>query len=88
MLQRILTTSHALYCARQAIEVHVPSLHLYSQFVKSLTVKINDKTLYEFVEPEGTTGTRKIGKGSFALQAHDPKSVVRYKNIMVKALPD
>ena len=39
------------------------------------------ETLYEFVEPEGVTGTRKLGKGSFALQGHDPKSVVRYKNI-------
>jgi hypothetical protein len=34
------------------------------------------------------TGGRKLGKGSFAIQAHDPKSVARYKNIMVKALPD
>lgn len=55
---------------------------------KHVTVKINDKTLYEYVEPEGTTGNRRLGKGSFAIQAHDPKSVARYKNIMVKALPD
>jgi|SRR5579863_1214437 len=55
---------------------------------KQITVKINDKTLFEYVEPEGVTGTRKLGKGSFAIQAHDPKSVVYYKNIMVKPLPD
>lgn len=55
---------------------------------KNVTVKINDKTLYEYVEPEGVTGSRKLGKGSFAIQAHDPKSVARYKNIMVKPLPD
>ncbi|MGQ0637137.1 MAG: 3-keto-disaccharide hydrolase [Planctomycetaceae bacterium] len=55
---------------------------------KSLTVKINDKTLYEFVEPEGVTGPRKFGKGSFALQGHDPKSKVLWKNIRVKRLPD
>ncbi|MFN0054944.1 MAG: DUF1080 domain-containing protein [Planctomycetales bacterium] len=55
---------------------------------KQITVKINDKTLYEYVEPEGVTGTRRLSKGSFAIQAHDPKSVARYKNIMVKVLPD
>ncbi len=55
---------------------------------KKITVRINDKVLYEYVEPEGVTGLRKLSKGSFAIQAHDPKSVARYKNIMVKPLPD
>jgi hypothetical protein len=27
-----------------------------------------------------------LDKGTFALQAHDPKSTVRYKNIRVKRL--
>lgn len=54
-----------------------------------VVVKINDTTLYEYVEPEGVTGpTNKLGKGSFAIQAHDPKSVVRYKNIQVRSLAD
>jgi hypothetical protein len=56
---------------------------------KQVVVKINDKTLYEYVEPDGITGpTNKLDKGSFAIQAHDPKSQARYKNIMVKPLPD
>jgi hypothetical protein len=55
---------------------------------KQITVRINDKVLYEYVEPEGVTSTHKLSKGSFAIQAHDPKSVARYKNIMVKPLPD
>lgn len=55
---------------------------------KNLTVKINDKPLYEYVEPAGVTGPHKLGQGSLALQAHDPKSVARYKNAMVKVLPD
>lgn len=55
---------------------------------RQITVKINDKTLFEYVEPDGVTGTRKLSKGSFAIQAHDPKSVVYYKNIMVRPLPD
>jgi hypothetical protein len=56
---------------------------------KQVIVKINDKTLFEYVEPPGVVGpTNKIDKGSFAIQAHDPKSQARYKNIMVKPLPD
>lgn len=55
---------------------------------KNIVVKINGKTVLDYTEPEGVTGTRKLSKGSFALQGHDPKSVVRYKNIMVKPLPD
>jgi hypothetical protein len=55
---------------------------------KQVTVKINDKTIYEFVEPDGVTGTRKLGKGSFAIQSHDPKSLSKFRNIRVKPLPD
>jgi hypothetical protein len=55
-----------------------------------ITVKIDGKTVVDYTEPEGTKPgkdfTRKIDEGTFALQAHDPKSVVRYKNIRVKRL--
>jgi len=55
---------------------------------KHVTTKVNDKVLFEYVEPEGVTGTRRLGKGSFALQGHDPKSVVYFKNIRVRPLAD
>jgi hypothetical protein len=55
-----------------------------------VTVKINDVIVLEYNEPPGAqpgkTFTRKLDEGTFALQAHDPKSVVRYKNIRVKRL--
>ncbi len=58
----------------------------------SVTVKIDGKTVVQYNEPPGAqAGTgfaRKFDEGTFALQAHDPKSVVRYKNIRVKRLPD
>lgn len=54
---------------------------------KAVTVLINGKVLFEFVEPEGVAGTRKLSSGTFALQAHDPGSEVHYKNIRVKRLP-
>jgi hypothetical protein len=55
-----------------------------------VTVKINDVIVLEYTEPAGAqpgkSFTRKLDAGTFALQAHDPKSVVRYKNIRVKRL--
>jgi hypothetical protein len=55
-----------------------------------VTVKINDVIVLEYTEPPGARPgsdfTRKLDAGIFALQAHDPKSVVRYKNIRVKRL--
>jgi len=54
---------------------------------KRITVKVDDRTLFEFVEPDGVTGTRKLSNGTFALQAHDPGSVVYFKNLRVKRLP-
>ncbi len=55
---------------------------------KHVVIKINGKTVVDYTEPPGKKGTVKLGKGSFALQAHDPKSVVYYRNLMVKPLPD
>lgn len=55
-----------------------------------VTVKVDGKTVVEYNEPAdkkaGSDFTRKLDEGTFALQAHDPKSVVRYKNIRVKRL--
>jgi hypothetical protein len=50
-----------------------------------ITVKVDGKTINEYTVPaEGG----KLSTGTFALQAHDPKSKVYYKDIMVKVLPD
>ena len=52
---------------------------------KKITVKINNKIINEYTEPaEGG----KLSSGTFALQGHDPKSKVFYKDVMVKPLPD
>ena len=54
---------------------------------KTIVTKVNGKIVVEYVEPDGVTGTRKLGQGSFAIQAHDPMSVVKYRKLMVKELP-
>jgi hypothetical protein len=55
-----------------------------------VTVKIDGKTVLEYNEPPGTQAgkdfARKIDSGTFAFQAHDPNSVIHYKNIRVKRL--
>lgn len=58
----------------------------------TITVEIDGKRVMQYIEPAGTQAgvpyERKLGQGTFALQAHDPKSVVRYRNIRVKRLPN
>lgn len=49
-------------------------------------VKIDDKVVVDYSEPEGATGDVKLSEGTFALQAHDPGSTVMYRNIRVKRL--
>jgi len=56
----------------------------------TVQVRIDGKLVVEYKEPPGTQPgkdfMRKLSEGTFAFQAHDPKSVVRYKNVRVKRL--
>ena len=59
---------------------------------KHVITKINGQAITDWTEPDGAVApeghpARLISSGTFALQAHDPKSVVYYKDIMVKPLP-
>jgi hypothetical protein len=54
---------------------------------QNVVVKVNGKIVIDYTEPEGATSERRIGKGYFALQQHDPGSSVRFRNLKVKALP-
>ncbi len=56
----------------------------------TVTVLIDGLKVLQYNEPPGAQAgkdfERKLNEGTFALQAHDPGSVVRYKNIRVKRL--
>lgn len=54
---------------------------------KRITVSVDGKVLFELVEPDGVTGTRRLSHGTFALQAHDPGSEVHFRDLRVKRLP-
>jgi 3-keto-disaccharide hydrolase len=60
---------------------------------KTIQTFINDQLVCEYAEadhpwrPKDKLG-RLLGSGTFALQAHDPGSVVKYRDIKVKILPN
>ena len=57
---------------------------------RSVTVLINGQRLFEYTEPAGAQAggdfTRKLNEGTFALQGHDPDSIIRYRKIQGKSL--
>ncbi len=55
-------------------------------------IKIDEKTTVDWTQPEDYTPPRgmlgrMIGEGTIALQGHDPRSVIYYKNILVRVPP-
>ena len=56
----------------------------------NVLVMVDGKKILEYNEPPGSQSgnrfERKLGEGTFALQGHDPKSTIRYRNIRVKRL--
>lgn len=62
---------------------------------KHIVIQINGKTTVDWNEPADwdpkkslkNMDGRKLSAGTFALQAHDPKSTTYYKDLYVRALP-
>jgi Domain of Unknown Function (DUF1080) len=87
----------SLYGIQDVKEVFVKDNEWFTEYIKvegkRVIVKLNDKTVVDYTEPDnvqraaGNEG-RILKSGTFALQGHDPKSKVYYKNIKVKVLPD
>jgi len=58
---------------------------------KRIVLKVNGKTTVDYTEPEkverpADMAGRVLSHGTIALQCHDPKSVVRFRNIRIKPL--
>lgn len=87
----------SLYAVEDVKEVYVKDDVWYTEYIKvegkHVIIKLNEKTVVDYTEPadvkrpEEMAG-RLISNGTFALQGHDPKSQVYFKNIFVKPLPD
>lgn len=55
-----------------------------------VTIRINDKIINEYTESDSVSQSnsrKKLSSGTVALQGHDPKSIVYFKDIMIRPLP-
>ncbi len=86
----------SLYSIQDVIENYAKDNEWYTEYVKvegkRIIIKINDTVVVDYTEPEhpkreGNGVYRVLKSGTFALQGHDPGSIVFYKGIMVKPLP-
>lgn len=85
----------SLYGVNNVADPGVKDNEWYTQEIivkdKNIKLIVNGKTLVDYTEKEGQepydkTFERLIGEGTFALQAHDPKSVCYFRNLRVKKL--
>lgn len=85
-----------LYDIKDTREVYVKDDEWYTEYIrvegKHVIVKINDIVVTDWTQPDDFVPVkghpnRFIATGTFAIQAHDPKSIVFFKDIMVKPLP-
>jgi hypothetical protein len=86
----------SLYAIDDVKEVYVKDNEWYTEYIKvqdkRITVKINDRIVVDYTEPEGVEkqegrAEKRLSTGTFALQGHDPNSKVYFKDVMVKPLP-
>jgi hypothetical protein len=81
----------SIYNTKKLLETPAEDNKWWTQHIivqgNKITVKIDGETVLEYEEPADKEGTVKLSEGLFALQAHDPQSVVRFRNLMAKPLP-
>lgn len=87
----------SLYGIQDIKETYVKDNEWYTEYIKvqgkRIVIKINNKTVVDYTEPDNVQRSqgdslRILSTGTFALQGHDPKSKVYFKDIFVKVLPD
>ena len=87
----------SLYDIMDVKETYAKDNEWYTEYIKvegkHITIKINDKVVVDYEESDtdkrAVNGKgRMLSSGTFALQAHDPESVVLYKDIKVKPLTE
>jgi len=87
--------SGSLYGIDDVREVYVKDNEWYTEHIivqdKKVTIKINDKTVVEYTEPDGVENMegrkeKRLSSGTIALQGHDPRSKVYYKEVLIKPL--
>ena len=88
--------SSSLYAVKNVADPGIKDDEWYTQHIivkgRRIILKINDTVMVDYEEPKDKTAEsknyeRRLDQGTFAFQAHDPKSKVYFKNVMVKRLP-
>ncbi len=84
-----------LYAVQDVKEAPAKDEEWFTMYIKvkgkHITVKVNDKIITDYTEPDDVKRDegmkdRILSSGTIALQGHDPKSKVYYKNIMLRVL--
>jgi hypothetical protein len=87
----------SLYAVQNVDKADVADGEWFDYYIKvegnHIVIKINDKVTADYKQVEGKLPKpdqpgRVISHGTFALQGHDPKSIVHYKDLKVKPLAD
>ncbi|TAE30803.1 MAG: DUF1080 domain-containing protein [Cytophagales bacterium] len=82
----------SVYAVQDVKEVFVKDEEWYTESItvqgKHVTIRVNDKVINDYTEAETMTGTKKLSSGTVAIQGHDPKSKIFYKDVMIRVLPD
>ncbi len=85
----------SLYGVENVADPGVKDNQWYTQEIivegKHIVLKADGKTLVDYTEPDDKAAfskdfERRLGEGTFAIQAHDPKSTCYFRNIRVKKL--
>ena len=85
----------SLYAVENVDDPGVKDGEWYTQEIivkgRHIVLKVNGKTMVDHTEPENKQAfskafERRLGEGTFALQAHDPDSKVYFRNLRVKKL--
>ncbi|MFB3786166.1 MAG: family 16 glycoside hydrolase [bacterium] len=87
----------SLYAVRNVYKSLIPDNEWFTLRItvagKWVRIHLNGMLVVDYVEPdnpprEGEYAGRRLSRGTFALQCHDPGSKVFFKNIRVKPLPE
>jgi hypothetical protein len=87
----------SLYAVQDVREVYVKDYEWFTETIrvegKRVTIKINDRTVVDYTEPEGVEkeegrALKRLSSGTFALQGHDPDSKVYFREVLVRPLAE
>lgn len=85
----------SLYAVKDVAEAPAEDGEWFTMHIKvqgkQIVISVDGETMVEYTEPDNVErpedmAGRILSSGTFALQGHDPESVVYYKNLMVKPL--